>query len=117
MAKFGFDVSEVEANTGSAGGGNYDPIPDGDYTLKAIDAEEKETAKGGTMIKAKYEVVDGEYAGRWIWHNFNVVNASATAQNIGRGQLKAWATACGKPDADDTDKLLDKKLGVEGAIR
>lgn len=110
MAKFNFDSSEVDMNNATAGGGNYDPIPDGEYTLEAIDAEEKETAAGGVMIKAKFEVVGGEYAGRWIWQNFNVVNKSEKAQNIGRAQLVAWATAAGKPEADDTDKLLGKKF-------
>ena len=114
MAKFGFDSSEVDMT--AVGGGNYDPIPAGDYTLKALEAEEKETKAGGLMIKVKFEVVSGEYAGRWIWDNFNVVNASEKAQNIGRQQLVAWATACGKPDADDTDKLLDKKFNATVSI-
>lgn len=114
MAKFGFSVDEVDMT--QVGGGSYDPIPAGDYTLKALEAEEKETKAGGTMIKVKFEVVSGEYAGRLIWDNFNVVNASEKAQNIGRQQLVAWATACGKPDADDTDKLLDKKFNATVSI-
>ena len=109
MAKFGFDVSEVEADTGGGGGGNYDPIPEGEYTLRALEAVEKTTAKGdGEYIKVKFEVVKGEHEGRLLWQNFNTVNPNAKAQQIGRGQLKAWATACGKPDADDTDKLLER---------
>ena len=115
MAKFGFDVSEVDASAQTSGG-NYDPIPDGEYTLKALDAEEKETKSGGTMIKVKFEVTSGEFAGRWIWNNFNIVNASEKAQSIGRQQLVAWATAVGKPDADDTDKLLDKKFKASVSI-
>lgn len=107
MAKFGFDVSEVDA-TQQGGGGSREPIPDGDYTLKALEAEEKATSTGGTMIKVKFEVVGGEHNGHWIWQNFNVVNKSEKAQQIGRQQIVAWATACGKPNADDTDKLLDK---------
>ena len=69
------------------------------------------------MIAAKFEVVGGKSNGRWIWMNFNIVNRNETAQRIGRQQLVAWATACGKPDADDTDKLLNKRfnaiLGVQ----
>ena len=104
MAKFGFDTAEVDVNEK----GSFDPIPEGEYTLKALEAEEKDTSTGGTMIKAKFEVVKGDYAGRWVWQNFNIVNKSEKAQKIGRQQLVAWATACGKPDADDTDKLLDR---------
>jgi len=113
MAKFGFNSSEVDVNATVS----RDPIPAGDYVLKCLEAEEKETSSGGTMIKAKFEVVGGEYDGRWVWNNYNIVNASEKAQNIGRQQLVSWATACGKPEADDTDKLIDKKftatVGIE----
>ena len=111
MAKFGFDTSEVDVN--DIPSGNYDPIPDGEYTLVALDAEEKSTASGGEMIKVKFEVVGGEHNGRYIWQNFNVVNKSEQAQKIGRQQLVAWATACGKADCDDTDKLIGKKFQAE----
>lgn len=114
MAKFGFDVTEVVVDAPVS----YDPIPDGEYTLKALDAEEKATAAGtGSYIKVKFEVVKGEYAGRLLWQNFNINNPSEKAQRIGRQQLVAWATACGKPEADDTDKLLEKPfraaVGIE----
>lgn len=114
MAKFGFNVSEVEVNAPA----EYDPIPEGEYVLKALEAEERETSAGtGTYIKVKFEVVKGEHAGRLLWQNFNINNPSEKAQRIGRQQLVAWATACGKGDADDTDKLLEKPfraaVGIE----
>jgi hypothetical protein len=113
MAKFGFNTSEVDP----AAPAEYDPIPDGEYVLKALDAEEKETSRGdGSYIKAKFEVVKGEYAGRLLWQNFNINNPSEKAQRIGRQQLVAWATACGKPDADDTDKLLEKPFRAAVSI-
>lgn len=108
MAKFGFDTSEVDPTDGPS----YDLLPEGEYTLKALDAEEKETSTGGEMIVAKFEVIGGKHDGRWLWMNFNIKNRSETAQRIGRQQLVAWATACGKPDADDTDKLLDKRFNA-----
>lgn len=117
MAKFGFNVSEVTPDTGAGGGGSYEPFPEGEYTLKALEAEEKPTSKGdGSYIKVKFEVVKGDHAGRLLWQNFNVNNQSAKAQQIGRQQLVAWATACGKPDADDTDKLLEKPFRADVII-
>lgn len=116
MAKFGFDVSDVTPDTGAAGG-SYDPIPEGEYVLKALEAEEKSTAKGdGSYIKVKFEVAKGEHSGRLLWQNFNINNPSEKAQRIGRQQLVAWATACGKPDADDTDKLLEKPFRAAVSI-
>lgn len=113
MAKFGFDVTEVEL---SAPRGEYEPLPAGDYVLKALEADEKKTSTGGTMIAAKFEVVRGEHAGRLIWQNFNTINKSKDAQRIGREQLVAWATACGKPNEDDTDKLLGKPFAAAVVI-
>jgi hypothetical protein len=108
MAKFNFDVSEVDVNEGPS----YELLPEGEYTLIGLEAEEKDTSTGGEMIAAKFEVVGGKGNGRWIWMNFNIVNKNETAQRIGRQQLVAWATACGKPEADDTDKLLGKKFNA-----
>jgi hypothetical protein len=105
MAKFGFDVTEVEV---PAPRGEYEPLPAGEYVLKALEADEKKTSTGGTMIVAKFEVVKGEHAGRLIWQNFNTINNSKDAQRIGRQQLVSWATACGRPNEDETDKLLGK---------
>jgi hypothetical protein len=85
--------------------------------LKALEADEKATSAGtGSYIKVKFEVVKGEYTGRLIWQNFNTNNPSEKAQRIGRQQLVAWATACGKPDADNTDKLLDKPFTAAVSI-
>ena len=117
MAKFNFDPSEVEASTYSSDQ-SYEIMPDGEYKLAGVDAEEKQTQKkNGSYINAKFEVVDGPHTGRFIWQNFNIVNPNETAQRIGRQELVAWATACGKATADDTDKLLGKifsaKVGVE----
>lgn len=113
MAKFGFDTSEVEVNAPA----EYDPLPEGEYILSAVDAEEKTTSRGdGSYIKVKFEVVKGEYTGRLLWQNFNVNNPSEKAQKIGRQQVVAWATACGKPEADDTDKLLAKPFRASVAI-
>lgn len=108
MAKFGFDIAEVEVGGPAV---SADPIPDGEYILRALEAEEKQTSRGdGTYIKAKFEVAKGEYTGKWIWQNFNIHNPSEKAQKIGREQIVSWATACGLPNADDTDKLLGKNF-------
>lgn len=116
MAKFGFDIAEVDVNA-QGPAGDYAPVPPGEYTLKALEAEERTTSAGtGTYIKAKFEIVKGPHAGRWIWQNFNITNPNPKAQSIGRQQLVAWATAAGRPEADDTDKLLEKPFQAEVGI-
>ena len=113
MAKFNFDVTEVEVSER----GDFEVMPKGEYTLKATEAEAKESSKGGTYIAAEFEVAKGEFTGRKVWQNFNVVCSSEKAEKIGREQIAGWARACGKPNAKDTDELLERnfqcKLGIE----
>ena len=115
MAKFGFDPAEFE-QTGNAG--NFEIMPEGEYTLKAIEAEQKDTKKGdGAYLAVTFEVIKGDHTGRRVWQNFNVHNPSEKAQQIGREQVSAWSRAAGKPNAQDSDELLERsfqaKLGVE----
>lgn len=126
MAKFGFNPEEYPDD--GVRGGSYDPFPAGEYRLKGIEAEEKDTSTGGNMITVKFEVVKGEYEGRLMWHNFNVTvkpkdrtekaeKNAATAQNIGRRDLSNWARACGKPGAGDTDQLIDIPFDADVGIQ
>lgn len=114
MANFGFDVSEVEVSER----GEFEIMPKGEYTLKATEAELKKTSKGdGQYLAVTFEVVKGEYAGRKVWQNFNIHNPSEKAEKIGREQVAGWARACGKPNARDSDDLLERsfpcKLDIE----
>lgn len=97
---------------------DFEIIPEGtEVKLKAEEAEEKETSSGGEMIAATFVIVEGEHKGRKIWQNFNTVNKSEKAQNFGRRMIAGWARAAGKPNAKNTDELLERpfwaKLGVE----
>ena len=113
MAKIGFEMNDYEPS------GDFEVMPKGEYRLKAIEAEEKATNSGsGSYIAATFEVVrPSEYNGRRVWQNFNVNNSSEKAEKIGREQLVGWARACGKPNAGDTDELLERefdcKLDIE----
>lgn len=112
MARFDFETADYEAPM------DFEIIPEGtEVRMKCTEAEEKETSSGGTMIAATFQIVEGEYKGRKVWTNFNVVNKSEKAQNFGRRMVSGWARACGKPNANDTDQLLEKpfwcKLGIE----
>jgi hypothetical protein len=114
MAKFGFSTAEFEGN----GGNDFQIMAEGEYTLKATDAELKETKKGdGAYLAVTFEVTKGEHTGRKVWQNFNIHNPSEKAQQIGREQVAAWGRAAGKPNAQDSDELMERnfqaKLGIE----
>ena len=112
MAKFDWDNNDYDTPT------DFAIIPEGtEVKLKCTEAEDKETSSGGEMVAATFVIVEGEHKGRKIWQNFNMVNKSEKAQNFGRRMIAGWARACGKPNAKNTDELLEKpfwaKLGIE----
>jgi hypothetical protein len=112
MARFNFNPSEYEDDQG---GGNYEPIPEGEYEMMCEEAEEKQTSSGGLMIKAKFRVLGPTNANRVVYNNFNIINNSEKAQEIGRRQLSTWARAVGRPNAADTDELLNMPfIGIVG---
>lgn len=103
MARFNFSTTDYD----DFGGGDFEPIPKGEYEMMCEEAEEKTTASGGIMIKAKFRVLGPTNANRIVFNNFNIINNSEKAQEIGRRQLSTWARACGRPNAADTDELLN----------
>lgn len=97
----------------------FKPIPEGEYRMKCVEADEVDTSKGGKMIKGKFEVARGEMTGRKVFHNFNTENENAQAVEIAQRDIAAWIMACGKDPAKvrDTDELLecefDAKVSIE----
>ncbi len=86
----GFDPNSVEAAK------NIQAIPPGDYTCLVEKAETKQTkARTGHILSIILKVVDGEYAGRKVFHNINVANPSAVCVKIGLGELASLSKAIG----------------------
>lgn len=102
--------------------GGFGVMPVGVYQVALIDSELKPTKSGtGTYLKAVFEVLHGEYKGRKLFSQFNLINDSAKAQQIGRGQWKRCYQAAGFVGAPkDSTQLLGKpllvKVGIEPAV-
>ena len=104
MANFGFSTEDYQASDNE-----FTVMPKGEYRLRATEAEAKDTKKGdGQYLAVTFEVHSGEFKGRKIWQNFNINNPSDKAQAIGREQVAGWARAAGKPNARDSDDLIDR---------
>ena len=59
--------------------GNYEPLPDGDYDLKVVEATAKVSQSGKTMFSLKTEVQAGPHARRLVWDNLVVSPDSSAA--------------------------------------
>jgi hypothetical protein len=88
MDNFDFTLDLTEADAPRERG-EFTMLPDGTYEIECIECTPKTTKSGGTMWAATFVVLDpGPGYNRRLWHNFNVVNASAKAQQIARAELK-----------------------------
>ena len=79
-------------------------IPEGFYNIIVESAEVKEGKNGSEYIKVKFVVLDEEYSGHAIYHNFFVNSqTSVKAMQIGLAQIKSLMSNAGIP----SDKLTD----------
>ena len=116
MANLGFniDANDLPEETG----GDYDPLPAGEYSVTISDATLQDTKSGtGTYIKMKLTVTGPTHEGRVLFSNLNIKNDSQKAEEIGRQQLGSVMRAIGLPSLSDTDQLIGGTMGVKVSIR
>lgn len=98
-------------------GGSFEPIPAGEYPAILVHSEKKPTKDGtGARLELKFQILNGPYQNRTLFDGLNIINKSAQAQQIGRGQLKALCVACGVPDPSDSAELHNRPLNIRVAV-
>ena len=74
----------------------FDPIPSDSYLVRMNRIEEVTTKAGtGVMLKAGFEVINGDQKGRLVFHNFLVEHTNPKAAEIGLEQLDRYLGAVG----------------------
>ena len=97
------------------GEANYSRLPQGDYNMKIVSSEVKETAKGGHMLTFDLEVLDGPEMGKKIIERLNIVNANPEAEKIGKERLKGILEKGGHKNPNflaDSDEMVGLCLSV-----
>ena len=109
-----FDANELPQGTG----GNFEPLPEGNYNASITQAELKNTNDGGGQyIKLRLDITGPSHQGRVIFSNLNIKNASAKAEEIGRQQLGDIMRAVGLAKVTDTDQLIGGNVNIKLTIR
>lgn len=91
MALLNFSMAETAPDTGTP-----DPVPAAWYSAAMTESETKPTKAGtGLVLAAVYTILEGQFAKRKIFANYNIQNPSEIAQKIGRAQLTAVGVATG----------------------
>lgn len=84
----------------------FDPIPAGEYLAKIVESDFVPTKdKKGKYVKLKFEIIQGEFKGRFIWTNINLVNKNPIAVDIAQKEFATLCRAVGKAAPKNTDEL------------
>ena len=101
----GFDASQVDPNVAP------EPIPNGKYVVIIKESELKATSDGqGQLLALTLEIMEGPFKGRKLYDRLNLVNKSAEAVRIARGQLSAIFRSVGVMQPRDTVELHNLPL-------
>lgn len=112
MAILNFNARTVEPSAG------FDPLPEGWYNARMIESEIKPTKAGdGSMLAVQFEIIDGQYANRRIFNNYNIENKNPVAVKIAYEQLSAFAWCVGVPDLQDSTMAHNIPLQIKLKVR
>lgn len=100
------DLSELDFNREAEPSKDFEPLPAGEYLAHVVDSDIKDTSTGsGKYVKLEWEILDGQYTGRKVFANYNIINNSPKAQEIGEAEFSAACLGLGKVGCRDTEEL------------
>ena len=96
---------------------NYEPLPAGRYVAIIVKSENKDSKSGGTYLKLEVDIVEGQYKGRKLFANLNLVNANDMAVKIAKTELANICRAVGVMRPKDSSELHNKPISIRVAIQ
>jgi len=103
----GFNANNVEPTT------EFEAIPAGKYLAMITDSETKPTKSGfGSYLQLTFQVLEGEYKGRFLWARLNLDNPNATAVQIAKAELSAICRAASVLTPQDSVELHNLPLVI-----
>ncbi len=112
MAQLMFNTAGIDTTD------NFAPLPAGTYNAVVVESNVLDTKAGtGTYAKMQLKVLDGEFAGRVIFHNITLTNPNPTAVEIGQKHMALLCNAVGKATIQDTQELHNQPLQVQVKVK
>lgn len=100
---------------------SFEPIPAGWYNVMMVEGKETPTKNnaqtGNTYYAAQFEIIDGQFKGRKLFHNFNFVNTNEDAVRIAFDQLAAICHAVGVLKVQSVEQLFQKPLQAKVKLK
>jgi hypothetical protein len=114
MARFdtSFDATSVEPTTA------HELLPAGKYRAQIVESEMRVTKNGmGQFLWLMLDILEGEYKGRKIFDQLNLVNPNPTTVEIAQRTLSAICHATGKMHVSDSEELHLIPMTIQVKIR
>lgn len=111
MAELNFDANQVDPQQ------SFEPMPAGWYNAMIVSSENKATGPAvsptGSMLKLTLKILDGQFAGRQVFDQLNLVNPNPVAVEIAYRRLSAYCHACKQLQV----KLSEQLHGIPIMVR
>ncbi len=111
MAQLGFNAGDYDPAD------EFEPLPAGEYLTMITESSLDNTKSGGQMVKLTYTVMEGQFEGRKLWSQHNIVNSSPKAEEIGRKEISRIAHAIGQPRINDTEQLIQQVIRITVVLK
>lgn len=100
MVTLNFDANAIQPDT------SFEPIPAGWYNAVIDESEMKPTRDGsGAYLALRFNIIDGQYAGRKVFTRLNLRNQNPVAQDIAQKQLSTICHAVNVLNVQDSSQL------------
>jgi hypothetical protein len=107
----GFDANAVEPQ-------DFSTLPAGKYVAAIVESEHKTTKDGkGSYLMLVFEIIEGQFKSRRLWHNLNLQNVNKQAVDIARASLSSICRAVGVMVPKDSLELHKIPLVIDVKCR
>lgn len=107
-----FDANQIDPAV------QFDPLPAGRYAAIITESEMKPTKAGnGQYLQLTFQVIEGEFRGRFVWARLNLENESAMAVKIARGELSSICRAVNVMQPRDSVELHGVPLEITVGLK
>ena len=107
-----FNANQIEPTS------NLEAIPAGKYLAVITESELKPTTSGsGSYLQLTFQVLEGDYKGRFLWSRLNLHNANPTAVKIAQAELSAICRAVWVLTPGDSVELHNLPLVINVKCR
>ena len=114
MARFdtAFDATGIEPTTG------YDVLPAGKYRAQIVESEMRVTRNGmGQFLWLMLDIIEGQYQGRKLFDQLNLVNSNPQTVEIAQRTLSAICHATGKLQVNDSIDLHLVPMTIQVGVK